>query len=156
MSSREAVFACLRDLREQISAAVEGMPEGGWDKDVYENGWNERQLLYHIASTSGVASFVLAMSKMSTRDGGGEPFDNDAFNRDQVALREGRSPADALAETGSNIQRDIQAIENASDDDLLRVWTAPWGMEGTVAEIIIAAVDGHLGAHLDDLRNAAG
>jgi len=154
MSSREAVIACLNDVREQITAAVAAMPESGWDASVYENGWNQRQLLYHIASTSGVASFVLAMSKLP-KQVGGEPFDNDAFNRDQVALREGRSPAEALDEIRSNIQRDIQAIEKASDDDLQRAWTAPWGMDGTVADIIVTSVDGHLGAHLNDLRDAA-
>jgi uncharacterized damage-inducible protein DinB len=154
MSSREAVIACLRDLREQLSAAVEAMPADRWTANVYEGGWNERQLLYHIASTSGVASFVLAMSKLPKQTGG-EPFDNDAFNRDQVALREGRSPAEALDEIRSNIQRDIQAIEKASDDDLQRAWTAPWGMEGAVADIIIASLNGHLGTHLDELRDAA-
>ena len=153
MTSREAVVACLTDIRDQIAAAVEEMPADGWTANVYESGWNKRQLLYHIASTSGVASFVLATSKLP-KQSGGEPFDNDAFNRDQVALREGRSPADVLDEIRSNIQRDIQAIEKASDEDLQRTWSAPWGMEGTVAEIIIAAVDGHLGAHLEDLRNA--
>lgn len=156
MSSRNAVIACLLDVREQIGTAVEGMPESSWDKSVYENGWNSRQLLYHIASTSGVASFVLAMSKLPKHPDGGDPFDNDAFNRDQVALREGRSPADALDEIRANLQRDIQAIEKASDDDLGRLWTAPWGMEGTVAEIITSAVDGHLGAHLEELRAATG
>ena len=155
MSSRETVIACLRDVREQITAAVAAMPEGGWDKIIYETGWDERELLYHIASTSGVTSFVLSMSKLPKRTGG-EPFDNDAFNRDQVALREGRSRADALDEIRSNIQRDIQAIEKASDEDLQRAWTAPWGMEGTVAEIIIAAVDSHLGTHVCDLINTTG
>ena len=110
MSSRELVVSCLRDLREQIGATVEAMPESGWAKNVYENEWSARQLLYHIASTSGVASFVLAMSKLPKQPGGGEPFDNDASNRDQVALREGRSPSDALDEIRANLQRDIQSI----------------------------------------------
>jgi hypothetical protein len=155
MNSRELVISSLRDLSEQIGATVEAMPESGWEKNVYENAWNARQLLYHIASTSGVASFVLAMSKLPIQPGGGEPFDNDAFNRDQVALRGDSSPSDALDEIRANLQRDIQAIEKASDEDLERPWTAPWGMEGTVAEIITSAVDGHLGAHLEELRAAA-
>jgi uncharacterized damage-inducible protein DinB len=154
MSSREAVIACLQALWEQIMTTVEAMPADRWTTNVYEGAWNERQLLFHMASTSGVASFVLAMSKLPKQIGG-PPFDNDASNRDRVALGEGRSAADALEEILSNIQRDIQAIEKAPDEDLQRTWTAPWGMEGTVAEIIIASADGHLGAHLDDLRNAA-
>jgi hypothetical protein len=84
MATKADVVAGLGDIRDQIVAAAESIPAGSWAMPVYENGWNARQLLYHVASTSGVASFVLAMSRVPAQAGagGGEPFDNDAFNRD--------------------------------------------------------------------------
>lgn len=153
MSSREVVLACLRDLREQIETTVQAMPEDAWDSGVYESGWNARQLLYHIASTSGAASFILMMSKLPKQDG--PAFDNDAFNRDEVVLREGRAPTDVLDEIRANIQRDIQAVEAAPDEQLQQQWVAPWGSVGSVAEIIVHAVEDHSGEHLNDLRSAA-
>jgi hypothetical protein len=111
-------------------------------------------VLSHIASTSAPAGFLLTMSKLPS--GGGSAFDNEAFNRDQVKLREDRSVAEVLDEIRANIQRDITTVEAASDEDLQRHWTAPWGTEGTVAEIIIASIEGHLGGHVADLRGALG
>jgi hypothetical protein len=74
VSAREGAIACLRDVREQITSIVESAPPEAWEKNVYENGWSELQLLYHIASTSGVASFVLAMSRLPQQPGGGQPL----------------------------------------------------------------------------------
>ena len=157
MASKKDVVAHLGDIRDQIVAVAEAIPDASWDAIVYENGWTERQLLYHIASTSGVASFVLAMSRLPAGAGasGGEPFDNDAFNRDQVAMREGRSLGDALDEVRASIQRSIQDIEAASDDELQAHFTAPWGAEGTVADVIISSLNGHLGTHAVELRTAS-
>jgi hypothetical protein len=154
MPTKTDVVQNLHDTRDQIIAVAESIPAGSWAATVYENGWNARQLLHHIASTSGVAGFVLQMSKLPPPPPGGEPFDNDAFNRSQVALREGNSSEDALNEVRANIQRDIQAIEAAPDAHLQRTWTAPWGNTNTVAAIIIDSMRGHLGTHVAELRAA--
>jgi uncharacterized protein (TIGR03083 family) len=151
MTTRANVIAALQGMGDDIAATVESMPPSAWSANVYESGWNARQLLYHMASTSGPAGFILQMSKLPPRSEG-PAFDNDAFNRQQVALREGRSPAEVLDEIRANVQRDIQAVETAAEEELQRKWTAPWGTEGTVAEIIVASLQGHLRMHLDDLR----
>ena len=88
-----------------------------------------------------------------TGDGDGA-FDGDAFNRDQVAMRKERSVADVLDEIRANIQRDIQAVEAADEGLLHKHYAAPWGAEGSVAEVIIISVNGHLGGHIADLRGA--
>ncbi len=156
MASKKDVVAGLGDIRDQIVAVAESIPAGSWAATVHENGWNARQLLYHIASTSGVASFVLTMSRVPAQAsaGGGEPFDNDAFNRDQVALREGRSVSEALDEVRATIQRSIRDVEAASDDELGAHFTAQWGAEGTVAEVILNSLIGHLGVHVAELQAA--
>jgi hypothetical protein len=59
-----------------------------------------------------------------------------------------------LEEIRANIQRDIQAVESASDEDLSRQWKAPWDVEGSVADIIVMSIEGHLGTHIEDLGNA--
>lgn len=156
MPAKSDVIECLKTARDDLVAIAERAGETAWENATYgDDGWNCRQLLYHLASTSAPAGFVLAMSKLPAGSGGAA-FDGEAFNRQQVEMREGRSVAEALDEIRANIQRDIQAVEAASDDDLQRTWTAPWGTEGTVAQIIIDSTNGHLGGHIADLRGALG
>ena len=150
MATKADVIACLIDTRGWVTETVESMPDASWSNPA-NDGWDARQLLYHIASTSGVAGFVLRMSALPSTPPGGEPFDNDEFNRSQVALREEKSPEDALNEIRANIQRDIEAVESASDADLQRMWTSPWGHADTVAKIIIDSLRGHIQPHLHEL-----
>jgi hypothetical protein len=91
---------------------------------------------------------VAPARRASCRRPGGQA----AFNSQQVALRAGRSPAAVLDEIGANVQRDIQAVEAASEADLQKHFAAPWGSEGSVAEVIVASHDNHLGMHIGDLR----
>jgi uncharacterized protein (TIGR03083 family) len=155
MATREDVIACLKNIRAEIDAVTDGVTDEAWTTPTYEEGWNARQLLAHIASTSGTAGFVLMMAKTG---GAGMPgdFDNDAFNRDQVAMRADKSVEDILNEVRSNIQRDVQQIEAAPVDLLGQHYAAPWGIEGEVAQVIIDSANGHLGGHIADLRAAFG
>jgi hypothetical protein len=154
MNARERIIERQKMLRDQFTKLVETAPESAWTHGVYEDGWNELQLLCHIANMIAPAGFTLQMSKLPAGSGIGGQFDQDAFNRDQVKLREGKSPSELLAESQMNLQRDIQAVEAASDEDLERHRTAPWGTEGTVAEIIMSSLDFHLGQHVNDLQAA--
>jgi post-segregation antitoxin (ccd killing protein) len=152
MASKSDVVRRLKATRDEISALVESTPAEAWAKPAYES-WTCLTLLCHIASTSGVASFVLTLSRLPARPpGGGPAFDQAAFNAQQIALRAGRSPAAVLDEIATNVQRDIQAVEAASEADLQKHFAAPWGSEGSVADVIVASHDNHLGMHIGDLR----
>jgi Mycothiol maleylpyruvate isomerase N-terminal domain. len=154
MATKADVLARLKATRNEIGTLVESTPAEAWAKSAYES-WTCLTLLCHIASTSGVASFILTLSRLPARPtGGGAAFDQDAFNAQQAALRAGRSPAAVLDEIAANTQRDIQTVEAASDADLQKHFAAPWGSEGSVAEVIIASHDNHLGMHIGDLRRA--
>lgn len=152
--TKEQIVQRQRMLRDELTTLVESAPAEAWHHGAYENGWDSLQLLCHIANMTAPAGFILQMSRLPASSGLGGQFDQDAFNRDQVKLRAGKSPSDLLAEAQMNLQRDIQAVESASDEDLERRWTAPWGTEGTVAEIIMSSLDFHLGQHVGDLQAA--
>jgi hypothetical protein len=152
MASKSDVVGRLKATRNEIGALVKSTPVEAWAKTAYES-WTCLTLLCHIASTSGVASFILTLSRLPVRPpGGGAAFDQDAFNAEQVALRAGRSPPAVLDEIAANIQRDVQAVEAAPDADLQKHFAAPWGSEGSVADVIIASHENHLGMHIGDLR----
>ncbi len=162
--TKDDVVAALQECRKRIDDAAASLEVDDWGSGVYEGGWNAGQLLAHIASTSGVASFLLAMAQLPERsiDAGGGDFDreafdrqNDGFNRQQVGVRSGRSVDEILNEIRSNIQRDIQAVQAAPEKLIAKHYRAPWGVEGTVGEVIAASLREHLGTHVADLRTAA-
>jgi Mycothiol maleylpyruvate isomerase N-terminal domain len=94
MANKDEVVAKIESLQGEIEQAVTSMPEAAWSKGVYEDGWNAQQLLSHIASTTGSAGFLLRMGAAGS--GGTVPagFDNNPFNRQQVAARQDKSPAE--------------------------------------------------------------
>jgi hypothetical protein len=157
---RGDVIRTLLGALEESERLVAAAPESAWSKPAYE-GWTAKQLLCHVASTSGVAGFVLAMARnrgmkagasQPSRSGGG--FDQDEWNSQQVAMREGRTREEVLDEVRANIRRDLQAVEAAPDELLAAHFRAPWEIEGMVAEVIAESVRGHLMMHLRDVAVA--
>jgi hypothetical protein len=112
------------------------------------------KLLSHMASTSGTAGFLLRLAASSS---GELPagFDNEAFNRQQVAARQDKSPAELLTEIQGMFERDINAVRGAPEELLEEHFGAPWDVEGEVGDVIVTSLDGHLGMHLAELRSAA-
>ena len=132
------------------------MPESAWTAPVYENGWNAKQLLCHIVSTSGVAGFVLTLAASPSGAGGGAGnYNVDDFNRQQVAARQERTVSALLSEAQSNFERDNALIGQTEEGVFGRRFRAPWGIEGSVADVIVGSVRDHLEAHMSDLRAAA-
>ncbi len=154
MSSKEEVVGVIEKLLGEIEQAVESMPEERWSKGVNDGGWNARELLCHIASTSGVAGLALAMAQMPSAPGLGAGFDNDAFNAQQLAMRKDKSPAELVGEVRSRFERDIAAVRKATDDVIRKHYKAPWETEGELGDVIVESLNGHLGMHLAELRAA--
>lgn len=155
MPGKTEVMGSLEKMRAEVVALVENASPDAWSSETYEDGWMAKDVLAHIASTCGPAGYLLMLAKLPP----GSPaaaFDGEAFNRQQTALRAGHTPQQILDEVRATVQRDIQAVEGAPEALLQQHMAAPWGSEGTVAELIILAVEGHLGGHIADLRGAIG
>lgn len=155
MASKDQIIARMQDLQGQIEEAVRSMPEHAWSRGIYEGGWNARELLAHMASTSGTAGFILGMARRPSAPNLGAGYDENAFNAQQVAARENRSIADIVAEIKGNFQLGMDAVRDAPDDLITKHFRAPWNVEGEVGDVIVMSLDGHLGMHLADLRSAA-
>jgi hypothetical protein len=156
MANREQVIAKMQSLLGEIDRAVSEMPVAGWSKGVYEGGWNARQILSHMASTSGTAGFVLGMARLPSQPNLGGGYDENSFNAQQVAVRENQGAADLVDEIKRNFQLGMDAVRSAPDDLISKHFRAPWGVEAEVGDVIVMSLEGHLGMHLADLRSAAG
>jgi hypothetical protein len=157
MTTKEDVVEALEGFQTAVEELVETLPQSEWAKGIYENGWNAKQLLSHMASTAGVAGLILTLARtgpvVARREGDSE-FDNDAFNAQQVTAREKKNVEALLTEITDTLYRDKRVLEAAPEQLLASPFEAPWGDTGTVAYIIADSFSGHLGGHVDDLKAA--
>src|SRR5713226_8673848 len=98
MASKDDIVCTMETLQQQIERAASALPPPGWSKGIYENGWNARQILCHMASTSGMTGFTLNMANTPAGSSLGASFDVDAWNAQQVSERQGKTGHDLLAE----------------------------------------------------------
>lgn len=153
-AEKSDVVGAIRDAQREVERLVSSAPESVWSKPAYEQGWDAKQLLCHVASTSGPAAFLIGMAKAPGSGGMGADFDIDAFNAQQVAARQDKPIAEVLEEIRGNCQRDIDSVQSAPDDLLAQRFRAPWGVEGSLADVIVGSVQGHLMMHVRDLAKA--
>jgi Mycothiol maleylpyruvate isomerase N-terminal domain len=153
MATREEILAALEEQKALVSRLVSSTPTDGWSAGAHENGWNARELLSHVATTSRVGGFVMAMANVPATSIPAT-FDQDDFNAEQVAIRASKSVQEVADEIRGNLDSDITAIRKAPDELLARHYKAPWETDGTVAEVILSSVREHNGTHLSELRAA--
>ncbi len=154
-ASREDILAALKSTCEQIEDAAAALLESQWSSGVYENGWNARQLLCHLAADASLASVQITVAKArSLRPG--PSFDQDAFNAVQVAARREMAVSEIIKELRSNFERSIEAVAAAPDELLAQPAKLADGPEGPLGDVILEAVREHNAMHLADLRSATG
>lgn len=153
-AEKRDVIGAIRSAQQEVEGLVSATPESAWSKQAYEQGWNAKQLLCHIASTSRIAGFLISMAKAPGSGGMGADFDIDAFNAQQVAARQDKPIAEVLEEVCGNCQRDIESVENTPDDLLAQHFRAPWDMEGPLGDVIVGSVEEHFMMHVRDLAKA--
>jgi hypothetical protein len=158
MAGKANIIRAMEQFQSDVEQAVAAMPEGAWSGGVYEDGWNARQILCHIASTSGVAGFLLNLAQAPSGASipGVAGFNIDDFNNTQVEMRAGRSTAEVLSEIRSNLQHDAGAVQAADDALIEKHFKTPWELEGPLGDLIVNSFRDHLEMHLTDLRSAAG
>lgn len=150
------IIDVIRGTQGEVEKLVSSAVESAWSKPAYDQGWNAKQLLCHIASTSGVAGFLVGMAKAPGSGGMGADFDVDAWNVQAVAGRQDKPITEVLEELSGNCQRDIESIENAPADLLAQHFRAPWGAEGSLADVIVGSIEEHLMMHVRDLAKVVG
>src|SRR5258705_11436050 len=121
--TKQGLLQDLRTSRDEVVRIVRALPPAQLEEGRYENGWNGRQILAHIASIEWSYPRLIDIARTPpapveqapptrTMKGG-----NDAYNDRQVAKREGMTVAALLAEFEKNRAATIQAVE-AADEEL--------------------------------------
>jgi hypothetical protein len=176
-STRQQLIEALRANGAHAVETLRALPEAAFELGRYENGWNGRQILAHVASIEWTYHRLIDVAKQAPvaehgaereeqRDGGvrrtseeesrGLPTAAarggiDTYNERQVEKRAGTSIAELIDEFEKNRAGTIAAVE-AVDEALLQTSIrSAGGITGQLAGVIQAVAVGHVQMHVADI-----
>jgi hypothetical protein len=161
--SKDELLTALRSSRDEVIAIVRALPPERLEDGRYENGWNGRQILAHIASIEWTYPRLIDIARAAPApDAGPAPAagelptrtmrgGNDAYNERQVAKRAHRPVAELLAEFENNRAATIQAVEATSEELLARRIRSAGGVIGPLALVFHQVAVGHVLGHARDI-----
>ena len=159
--TKQQLLKDLRTSRDEVLRIVRALPAPKLEEGRYENGWNGRQILAHIASIewsyprlidiardAGSPQPQAAATDPPTRSMRGG---NDAYNDRQVAKRAGVSVADLLVEFETNRAATIAAVEGADEALFAHPIRSAGGIVGPLAEVFHQVAVLHVLGHARDI-----
>jgi uncharacterized damage-inducible protein DinB len=153
------LLEALRANRDEVLGIVRAIPPARLEEGRYENGWNGRQILAHIASIEWTYPRLIdiardapasaeASAEAPTRSMRGG---NDAYNERQVARRAHLSVAELLEEFERNRAATIRAVEAADEALFARHIRSAGGVTGPLATVFYQVAVAHVLGHTRDL-----
>ncbi len=168
-------------LRSNGAHAVETLratPESTFEQGRYENGWNGRQILAHIASIEWTYRKLIDVAKQAPASGAPPPASKpvasgevrrtsveespglpttpaqggiNSYNDRQVEKRADASIAEMIAEFETNRAGTIAAVEAADEVLLATSIRSAGGITGELASVLQAVSVGHVAMHVADI-----
>lgn len=168
--SRDQLISGLRASEQQLVDALASIDAANLETGCYENGWNARQVLAHVASIEWTYAKVLDLAKSGETDdavaaGGPPPQSSTSYNAPasgpilsyndrQVEKRASMSVTELLDEFRQNRARTLAAIESADDGLLATPVQSAGGIKGPASNVLQALAVGHVMLHLTDILNS--
>jgi len=158
--TRTELLAALRASRDEVVRLVRALPPERLEEGRYENGWNGRQILAHVASIEWTYPRLIDIAREASAPppSSGEAVParpmrggNDAYNERQVAKRADRSVAELLAEFETNRAATIGAVEAADEALFARPIRSAGGVVGPLAHVLHQVAVGHVLGHARDI-----
>jgi hypothetical protein len=159
--SKEELLAALRSSAAEVVRIVREQTPEQLEAGRYENGWNGRQILAHLASIEWTYPRLIDIARAAeagTAPAVGDPptrtmrGGNDAYNDRQVARRSDHSVEQLLAEFEQNRAATIAAVEAIDDALLARRIRSAGGVEGPLALVFAAVAVAHVLGHARDIE----
>ena len=156
--TKAELLHALRASRDEVLAIVRGLPPARLEEGRYENGWNGRQILAHIASIEWSYPRLIEVARTPPSPSGeAEPptrapkASNEWYNDRQVAKREHLGVAELLAEFEHNRAATIAAVETAEEALFARRIRSAFGVVGPLATVFHQIAVVHVLAHAHDI-----
>jgi hypothetical protein len=154
---KQELLSALRESGEEVATRLGALPAVAFESGGYENGWNAKGILAHVASIEWTYPRLIIMAEAGTTAEVADAvagFDINAYNERQVNKRADRSVAELLEEFKSNRAATIAAVEGV-DDQLLRAFVRSAGaVEGELGYVIHFVAVEHIREHVADITGA--
>ena len=178
--TKQELISKLRKNADDATARLRTISDDAWQQGRYENGWNARQILAHVASIEWTYPRLIDLAKQppdvqpttvqaatataqpAASAGAAGPASAsppmtggvNSYNDRQVERRAGASVADLIAEFEKNRATTIAAVEAADE----RLFDAPirsaGGISGSLADVMNAIAIEHVRVHVADIAGA--
>jgi DinB family protein len=157
--SKARLLEALRSSRDRVLATVSAISPSALEEGRYENGWNGRQILAHLASIEWTYPRLIDIARAPSahRATEGQPPSrgmrggNDAYNERQVAKRAHLSAAALLEEFERNRASTILAVEAAEDELFTRPIRSAGGVTGVLSAVLYQVAVEHVLNHARDI-----
>jgi len=157
--SKTELLQALRASRDEVVALVRGLPPERLEEGRYENGWNGRQILAHIASIEWSYPRLIELARMPPAPAEEPPptrtpkSDNETYNDRQVAKRAHLTVVELLAEFETNRAATIRAVEAADEALFARQIRSAFGVVGPLATVFNQIAVLHVLSHARDIAD---
>ena len=161
--SKSQLLANLRLGGEELLSKLEGLPAGALEAGCYENGWNGRQVLAHIAAIEWTYPRLNDIARSGPPEKKPEATATsrparggiNSYNDRQIERYADATAAELLDIFRKNRATTIATIE-ATEDELfaIEVKTAG-GVKGPLAMVLNFVAVTHVKTHVNDVLDAA-
>jgi uncharacterized damage-inducible protein DinB len=166
--SRDELIDELRTSGESAVREVRAVPAASFEQGRYENGWNAKQILAHIASIEWTYPRLIDLAKQESTPAATEaakqrpeqaseavPRPNILdYNERQVAKRAEASIEELIAEFERNRAQTVSAFAAVDPLLLAAPIRSAGGISGTLAEVVRAVAIAHIAQHVRDIKGA--
>jgi len=157
-STKEQLIADLTAAGERALAVLRAVPPDQFEKGRYENGWNGRQILAHVAAIEWTYGRLIHLAKepAPTTEGSDERAATvrggmDGYNARQVEKRANASIAELLSEFDENRRKTIATVAAADESLFDTPVRSAGGRTGTLAQVFREVAIEHLELHVADI-----
>ena len=153
--SKTELLQALRASRDEVIAMVRGLPPERLEEGRYENGWNGREILAHIASIEWSYPRLIEIARTPPAEESPPTrvpkSGNETYNDRQVAKRAHLTVAELLAEFETNRAATIRAVEAADEALFARRIRSAFGVVGPLVTVFHQIAVDHVLGHARDI-----
>ncbi len=161
--TKKDLIDALKKSGDDLTTKVERLDDAALAQGRYENGWNAKQILAHVASIEWTYKKLVENAHQPRAAARPEPDSSaqrdplpagnpiDDYNARQVARRADKTAKELVQEFKENRAGTIAAVESCSDELLAQPTRSAGGAQGTLAEVIMFVAVQHVAQHTRDL-----
>ena len=161
--SKSQLLANLRTSGEELLAKLEGLPPGALDAGCYENGWNGRQVLAHIAAIEWTYPRLIEIArngppeKKPDATASSKPAKGgiNSYNDRQIQRYADATTAELLDIFRKNRATTITTIEATEDELFATEVRTAGGVKGPLATVMNFVAVMHVNTHVKDVLDSA-